>query len=221
MYKNVGIIIPALEKNRYSVDGDLVKFWDLNLLEWKIIQIKNFIEPDKVFVSTPSRKIEKIAKSYGMHVIKRTEDLPIADVCVDCAKKIDKEILLWTCVTSPFVNSIDFKNMLDKFLSLDNKYDSLVAVSKLQEYIIFKNDALNFKMTQLAERTSLEPVYRITNGCSVTRRDVYLKYKNFFGIKPFLYDIDILSSMEIKDVGDLDIASDLISSFFKKELHVL
>jgi len=220
MRKNVAVVIPALEKNRYSKDGDLVKFWDLNLLEWKMAQIKKFIDPGDIYITTPSNKIEKVGRSYGVHVIKRQESSPMAKVIEECAKKANKEIILWTHVTSPFVGSGDFQNMLDKFLKLKGKYDSLVAVSKLREFIIFKNHALNFKMTKVTKRQSIEPVYKITNGCFIAHKDVYLKYKNYFGIKPFLYETNTLSSMEIKDVNDLSVASDLISLFLKRELDV-
>ncbi len=220
MNRDAAIVIPALEKNRYSEEGDLVQFGDLSLLEWKITQVKNFIDAKNIFISTPSPKIEKIARRCGAHSIKRSENLPMADVVTESVKKIDKEIILWSHVTSPFVSSVDFKNMLDKFLKLDNRYDSLISVFKLQEFIIFDNKALNFVMTKVTERKTITPVYKITNGCFIARKGIYRKYKNYFGIKPFLYEIDILSSMEIKDALDLTVANDLISLFFKRELKI-
>lgn len=219
MYKNVVVIIPALEKNRYSEDGDLVRFGDLSLLEWKVSQVKNFIKEENIFISTPSHKIAKIAKAYGINIIKRHK-IDMLEAIIECVKEIDKEIIIWTHVTSPFVSGAEFDKMLRKFLQLGSRYDSLISVSRLQEYFIFKNKALNFEMTKVDNRNSLEPVYRITNGCSIARKEVYLKYRNYFGIKPYLYEIDMLASMEIKDIEDLTIASDLISLFFKKELQI-
>lgn len=219
MYKNVVVVIPALEKNRYSENGDLVRFGDLTLLEWKIAQVKNLIKGENIFISTPSPKIAKIAKAYGINIIKRHK-IDMSRAIVECVKEIDKEIIIWTHVTSPFVSAIDFDNMLKKFLKLGSGYDSLISVSRLQEYIIFKNQALNFEMTKVVNRDSLKPVYKITNGCFIARKDIYIKYKNYFGIRPYLYEIDMLASMEIKDITDLTIASDLISLFFKKELQI-
>jgi|GEM_PF-1267501 len=221
MYNDVAVIIPALEKNRYSQDGDLVKFGDLSLLEWKITQVRNFILAENIFVSTPSQKVEKIAKSCGVNIVKRKENIKMQEAIVDSVKRIDKENILWTHVTSPFVSPADFKNMLNKFLKLDTKYDSLISVSKIQEFIIFKNKALNFEMTKVSERVNIEPIYRITNGCFIAKRDVYLKYGNYFGLSPYLYELDVLGSMEIKEMKDLTIASDLISLFFKKGLGAI
>ena len=39
----LNIIIPALEKNKYSTSGDLAPWGDTTLLEWKIYQAKNII----------------------------------------------------------------------------------------------------------------------------------------------------------------------------------
>ncbi len=221
MYNDTAVIIPALEKNRYSPEGDLVKFGDLSLLEWKITQAKNFISAENIFISTPSRKVEKIAKACGVSIIRRKQNIKMSQVIVDSVKKTKKENILWTHATSPFVSSGDFRNMLNKFLKLDSRYDSLICVSKIQEFIIFKNKALNFQMTKVTDRVNIEPIYRITNGCFVAKRDVCLKYGNYFGMRPYLYGADMLSSMEIKEMKDLTIASDLISLFFKKGLGAI
>lgn len=220
MYKDVAVIIPALDKNRYSENGDLVKFGDLSLLEWKLIQINNFVDPKNVFISTPSLEIEKIGKAYNMNIVKRPSDLNMIDVIINCVKGVKQDIILWTHATSPFVSSVDFCAMIDMYKKRKKIYDSLVSVFRLSEYVFFKNNALNFEMTHLIERQLIEPVYRITNGCFIAGKEIYLKYSNYFGIKPFLYEIDTLASMEIKEMGDLAIANDLISLFFKRELKV-
>jgi len=220
MYKNIGVIIPALEKNRYSEDGDLVRFEDVSLLEWKMIQVKNFIDPSNVFISTRSARVEKIGRMYGMNVIKRKENDPMSKVIADCAKRIEKDIFLWTHVTSPFISSNDFKLMVDSFAKYDGKYDSLMAVFKLQEFIIFKDCALNFEMTKVSERKSLEPVYRVTNGCFIAKKAVYLKYGNYFGVKPYLYELDSLSSTEIKNADDLNMANNMVPIFLRKKLEI-
>ena len=220
MYKNVAVIIPALEKNRHSPEGDLVKFGDLSLLEWKLALVRNFVSDENIFVSTPSKVVAKVVKACDVNAIHRKESDKMADVIVDAVKKTGKEIILWTHVTSPFVSAVDFKSMMDKFLKLDKKFDSLISVLKLQEFIMFRNAALNFEILKVGERKLIEPAYQITNGCYIARRETYLKHRNYFGTKPFLYEIDALASMEIKEMDDLAIASHLISLFFKKGLHV-
>ena len=43
MFKNIAVVIPALDNNQYYSDGDLVRFGDTTLLEWKISQIPTII----------------------------------------------------------------------------------------------------------------------------------------------------------------------------------
>lgn len=62
MKKKIICIIPALEKNIYSHEGDLVNWGDSTLLEWKISQAQESKIFDKIYVSTPSIKISQISK---------------------------------------------------------------------------------------------------------------------------------------------------------------
>ena len=219
MDNNISVIIPALDKNRYHEEGDLVRFGDLTLLEWKFIQLKKFTDKKNIYVTTPSRKVEKLVRSCGINVIRRKVGIDLSRTVLDSVKEAGGETVIWTHATSPFVSSNDFKNMLERFRRLPKKYDSLISVFRLQEMMIYENKPLNFDMVKECWRSAIEPVYRITNGCSIARRETCLEYGNHFGMKPFLFEIDVLSSMEIKDVEDLPIANEMISLFIKKELR--
>ena len=50
---NINIIIPALEKNKYSEYGDLVSFGETTLLEWKISQVKKVKEIKDIAATFP------------------------------------------------------------------------------------------------------------------------------------------------------------------------
>lgn len=219
MKPNIAVIVPALDRNRYHEEGDLVRFGDLTMLEWKFIQLKKFTDKENIYVSTPSPRIEKVTRSYGINVIRRKKDIDISSAVYDAVRSLDSEIIIWTHATSPFVSAKDFKNMLDKFMKLPKKYDSLISVYKLQEMMMmYKGKPLNFDMAKEFWRNRVEPLYRITNGCSIARREVCLRNRNHFGLSPFLFEIDMLSSMEIREVEDLPIANEMISLFIKKEL---
>ena len=56
-------IIPALEKNIYSLQGDLVNWGDSTLIEWKIAQAIESKIFDQIIISTTSEKIINIAKT--------------------------------------------------------------------------------------------------------------------------------------------------------------
>ena len=73
MSNNFAVVIPALESNQYYSDGDLVRFGDTTLLEWKISQLLGVANKEKIFISTPSEKIIELAKNYGVNFLKRSQ----------------------------------------------------------------------------------------------------------------------------------------------------
>ena len=67
MYENVAVVVPALDSNQYYSDGDLVRFGDTTLLEWKISQVLGVASKENIYVSTPSDKIiDLVQNCYGI-----------------------------------------------------------------------------------------------------------------------------------------------------------
>lgn len=222
MFKDIGAVIPALGKNRYSSSGDLVKFGSSTLLEWKIIQLVKVIKKENIYISTPSEKIIKVAKEHGVNVIKRKLDCSIQDMMDKSIKEVGQKYILWTLATSPFIGPKHYNDMIRKYFSLNGtKYDSMITVLKMQEYIMYKSKPLNFNITVSQLRKTIEPIYKITNGCSLAKRETCLKYRKDFGIKPFLYEVDKFASMEISEIDDDAMLSDLVTHYFRKDLDIV
>jgi hypothetical protein len=91
----------------------------------------------------------------------------------------------------------------------------------MQEYIIYKNKPLNFRIDVSETRRAIEPVYKITNGCSVAKKEICLKYKKDFGTHPFLFELDKFVAMEISEIDDDAILNDLMTHYFRKDLDIV
>jgi len=222
MFKDIAVVVPALEKNRYSSSGDLVKFGGSTLLEWKIVQLLKVIKKEYIYISTPSEKVAVIAKEYGINIIKRKENSTIQDMMNRSIKSIDRKYILWTNATSPFIGPKHYNEIINKYFNLDkNKYDSIIIVLKMQEYIMYKSNPLNFNIAISELRKNIEPVYKITNGCSIAGKEICCKYRKDFGIRPFLYEIDKFASMEISEIDDDTILNDLVAHYFRKDLDII
>jgi len=218
--KTLAAVIPALEKNRYSNEGDLMMFGELSLLEWKILQVKKVFQEDNIYVSTPSTKIEKVVKKYGINIIKRKKELEISEVIYQSVKGIISKHILWTHATSPFFSSKHYEKIIKSYFSLDTKlYDSIAASYEMRDYFIYNSASLNFDIRKHIERKHIDPVYKITNGCFIAPKQIYLKYKKFYGIRPFLFNVNKFTSMEISDIDDNILAMDFISIYFKNDLR--
>lgn len=222
MFKDIGVVIPAFEKNRYSPLGDLVKLGDTTLLEWKVVQLLKVVGKKDIYVSTCSEKIMEALKRYEVNIIERAPEGTIQDMIDRSIKGIDKKHILWTNATSPFIGPGHYNDMINKYLSLDEKrYDSIIAVLKMQEYIMYEDAPLNFNIDIPESRKEINPVYKITNSCSIAKREICRKYGKDFGVRPFLYEVDKLASMEISDIDDGAMLNDLVAHYFRKDLDIV
>lgn len=212
------IIIPAQETNKYHVLGDLAPFGDTTLLEWKISQCKELTNISNIFVTSDSLKIKKIAQKEDVNFIQRINTNTYTEIILHSINNISQNTILWTNPTSPFIGKEDYKLMLEQFHNLHGN-DSLVSVSEKKDYAYFKNSRLNFGR-QLSSRADLEPLYVVTNGCYIIKKSLALQAKSLYGEKPYLYNLDYLSSIEIKDISTYLISQELISMYFKRDLDV-
>ncbi len=215
--KKIAIIVPALEKNRFSSEGDLSKFGDMTLLEWKINQVKAFRDIANIYITTPSEKIFNEYKNQ-FNVIKRNS-LDYIIGLEETLSEVEEEIVLWTNCNSPFVSERIYKNAIDCFNNLDKvKYDTLISAYIMKDYFIFKDSPLNFDIKIHQSRVDIEPLHKVTNGIFIGYKNNLIKNKNLFGKKNFLFEIDKMESYEINDIEDHIIANDLIALFIKKEM---
>ena len=218
------VIVPASDRNRYSADGDLAKFGNTTLLEWKIDQLKAIFSEKNLFVSTSSERVKRVIEETGVATLTRAHDLDIPEVIASSVDQVPFENIVWTNVTSPFLDASEYLRMIEKFSMIDqNKmsgYDCVLSAERLSEYLYFKGTALNFDLSNHQSRSELEPVYRLTNGCAILKKENCKTASGFFGKSPLFHEVSRLAALEIKDFEFLHIASDLISLYFKRVLSV-
>lgn len=213
----INIIIPALEKNNYSSRGDLLKWGDSNLLEWKIHQALQIKGINKIIVSSPSKSIAKIVGKYNItfHLRRKTES--IDKLHLDLSKKFNNCYLLWLNPTSPFISPELINNFLQKFKKNRKKFDSAVITKKEDEYFFYKGTPLNFNVkSKLVSRKLIRPLLRVSNGAFISNSSYTITTKNIIGKKPLLYNVDWLSSLEIKTNNEIDLFNLLIKEYFKR-----
>jgi CMP-N-acetylneuraminic acid synthetase len=215
MNDNTAVVIPALDSNQYYPDGDLVRFGDTTLLEWKISQVLGVVDKENIYVSTPSDKIIDLVQGYGVNFVKRSHGTAPSQWIKESVEPIASEFVLWAHVTSPFISAGDYQRMLETFFNLPENLDSLITVYKEQEYIFYQGIPLNFDIDEYKGRKEIEPVYRNTNGCYITSRESYRQDRKYFGRSPHYYEVDKLTSLEIKDIDHYEMALNLLSMYFK------
>jgi len=219
---NFSIFIPAQEKNLYSPDGDLTLFGQNTLLDWKIAQCKKIAKSQDIYISSSSKIIASFAQKEGVNFLDRSNrvDESFFSQIIEISKNTKKEYILWTNVTSPFLDERIYTKMLD-IINKDKSIDIMQSSINKFDYAYFKNKKLNFDNT-LTKRTELEPLVLLTNGVFIFKSQ-YLKEVDelsIFKTKKYKnYNLDHLASLEVKDIMSYEIAQDLISIYFKNKLY--
>ncbi len=211
-------IIPALKKNRYSKKGDLHSWGGSNLLEWKISQVKKIKEIKKIYVSTPDKEIITECKKMNINCIFRKHKKNLSNFHYQIAKKFNNENLLFINTTSPFLSSSVIEKAIKKYKSLNKNYDSLCTVNKNKDYFFYKNKSINFDFEKSSvSRLLLKPLVKLTNGLYIINSRICLRKKNIIGDKPFFFELDWMSGLEINSLKDIGIYNLLINYYFEKD----
>lgn len=108
----------------------------------KISQLLKVKEIDKIIVSTDDKKVIDIALSFDskkIHIDKRPKELATSSTSTDelikyVPKIIKKGIVIWTHVTSPFIDEKIYSKMIKTYLDNKNN-DSLMSVTKIQKFL--------------------------------------------------------------------------------------
>lgn len=195
------------------------------LLEIKINQLLKVKEINKIIVSTDDTKIINYLKKISnkkIFVIKRKKKLSSKFTKTDDLIKyvpnlITRGLVLWTHVTSPFISSNHYSNAIRVFKKNKKRYDSLVSVVKLQDFIFIKKKLYKEKNNYNWPNTqNLSPIYLCNNGIFITDIKNYIKYGDRLGKKIFFFECDNLSSIDVDWPEDFVLAKKLYEKNIKK-----
>jgi CMP-N-acetylneuraminic acid synthetase len=217
--KKIICIIPALEKNDYSTSGDLINWGGTSLIEWKLSQVKKVKKLDKIVVTTPSRKIKSVVKSYGVEVLLRKKNFSLSKLYEFVGKKYPNKKILWLNPTAPFLSEINISKFLEKFLKLPKRYDSAFTCIELKEFLFDKKKSINFNSLEKAiSRKKVSKIFQSTNGAYIVDSNHMKKYGTLYGKKPYKYILPWLQSLEVKSTSELENFKFFISKYIKENI---
>lgn len=182
----------------------------------KISQLLKVKKIDKIIVSTNDQEVKNIAGSFNSDKIlidDRPEHLASSETSTDDLIKyvpniIKTGIILWTHVTSPFVNEDLYNDMIEKYFQNLEHFDSLMSVTKIQKFLWDTEKPINYyKSKEKWPRTqTIEPVYEVNSGSFIADISVYKNLDDRIGEKPFLYELSIKEAFDIDWEDDFEIA---------------
>lgn len=202
---------------------------EFGLAELKLRQLIDVHSIDEILVDTDEPRIreliEKLFKDSSLHVdclskirvevrdpefasnIATTDSL----ICY-LGKKLKTDHAMWTHVTSPFLDAKTYEKAICAYRSLlMPEHDSLVSVTKLQEFIWSEGGPVNYDYSkQKWPRTQTLPDwYFINSGIFLCPSDFYTAKFNRLGDRPFLFEVDKVVGFDVDCPEDFFIAEAL------------
>ncbi len=212
MNKMVAIVPARLCNDEGLENKDILPFGKANLLVHKLRQLKQ-IDGLDIIVSSENDRIIEMARKEGATAIKRPaalakSDTMFGDFVKYICEMVQQEHVMWACVTSPLITPSTYRDAAARYFScLQDGFDSLVTVQRLQRYLMDEKGAINFRPGRnVTIKNQVKPIYIFTNGISIAPRKSLEKWKYTSGEIPYLYELDKRESIDICDAFDYECA---------------
>ena len=193
-----------------GIDGGLVKI--------KLLQLSKVNSIEKIYLSTNDEEVIEITKKLNIDnliIDIRPEYLCASETTTDELIKyvpnlIQNEHILWTHVTSPFIDDLVYENAIMQYYSLLRKSenDSLMSVTELKKFIWDKKGPVNYNRDnrKWPFTQSINPLFEVNSGIFISSRNNYLKLSDRIGETPFYFILDNIKSFDIDWQEDFQIA---------------
>ena len=209
MSKEIIGLIPVKGSSERVPMKNLRKFSDSSLFELKLSQLSKARGFEKIIVSSEEDKILSIAEKKGFGVHERdskysTSDIPMSDVYSYIASEIDGENIAWINVTNPLADSDCYTNAVNAYRNMDVKYDCLLSVSEVQDYLFHEGHPVNFKPNPWPKSQDLSGVLEMTFVINILKRQDMVKWGSCVGSSPYFYHLSKIESWDIDFQEDFD-----------------
>lgn len=118
--------------------------------------------------------------------------------------RIDADIYILAHTTSPFIKVSTIENALGKIIY--DGYDSAFSAEKIQTFMWYKNEPLNYELKEIPRTQTIEPVYVETSAFFMFKCDVWKVHKQRIGFNPYFALVDRVEGVDIDWPEDFDFA---------------
>lgn len=201
--------VPQKNTKRFSgVNGGLCEIKLRQLLRSRMI--------NKIFVSTNDPKVIEIAEKFSsdrINIIHRPVELALSSTSTDDLIKYVPSIMpdahiLWTHVTSPFMDHDIYDNIIKTYLKNIKLYDSLMTVTKIQKFIWNETGPINYNLVdeKWPRTQTIQPLWEINSGAFIATKKTYQQSMDRIGAKPYLFELSEEVSFDIDWLPDFTMA---------------
>lgn len=227
---DIAFFLPTRSGSERVINKNTRQFGNVEggLLKIKLDQLLS-IPNIPIFISTNDSETMRIAENYNsdrIKIIVRPEELCLSSTIIEDFIKyiptvIEASHIFWVHVTSPFVDATHYKEVIEIYKNkvLSGEYDSLLSVTKIQQFLYDKETKKYINHDRTIEKwprtQDLKPVYEINHAYYINSKENYLKYNDRIGIDPYLIELNKLQSFDIDWEDDFKIAEIIYDSIKK------
>ena len=187
------------------------------LLRIKLKQLSDLKSITNIILSTNDEEVIKIASEIEIEnliIDRRRDELCLSSTSTDDLIKYIPEIIpsghvLWTHVTSPFINEKRYAEIIEEYkISLLQEYDSLMTVLPLQGFIWDSNKPISYNrnIEKWPRTQTIASMFEIDSGVFLNSVDNYLKLNDRIGLHPKMFTTSKIESFDIDWPEDFEIA---------------
>lgn len=227
---NFSVFLPLRGGSQRVINKNTRSFTanDLSLFQLKMTQLQGIIDlVHEIIISTDDEKVILQASPFLIHpkikVIKRPTELclsttKVQDLINYVPTVTESEHIFWLHVTSPFVNTDDYKIAIQNYIDhiINGSNDSLMSVNKISQFIWDdkKRKIINCdrSINPWPNTQDLDPLYEINHAFYISSRKNYFHYMDRIGINPFLMVLEGEKKIDIDWQEDFDLARKIMGS---------
>ena len=217
--KKISCFLPCRKGSERVLKKNIKPFasYSFGLVEVKLKQLLQVKSIDEIFLTTNDDEILDYAVGLCESRItlhKRSEELSSSQTSTDmlighALDLIDEGHILWTHVTSPFLNAGLYEEIINRYKQvLSNGYDSLMTTTELYSFLWKNGKPLNYDRTieKWPRTQTLEAIHEVNSGAFLASVDIYKNLNDRVGSNPFLYPLNKLNSHDIDWPEDFIVA---------------
>jgi CMP-N-acetylneuraminic acid synthetase len=208
--------VPDKNTRAFSRDGR-------SLLTIKLAQLAATERLDEIVVSSNDPSVLELAAGFARQVDKpiRLDERPDAlgssttttdELIAYVPRIIPSGHILWTHVTSPFVDSAVYERILERYAAaLGEGYDSLMTACRVQTFLYSAEGPVNFDRSVLKwPRTQTLPVWwEVDSAAFIVERELCARLGDRIGERPLVFELDHERSFDIDTQSQFELGAKL------------
>lgn len=231
MIKKVTCFLPCRQGSERVPRKNIKPFagYSSGLIELKLAQLSQAENIDEIVLSTNDAEILDFAAQLNLPNLRlhlRDESLASSLTSTDAlvAHAVDlipEGEILWTHVTSPFITAKHYDAIIQSYREkLAQGYDSLMTTTAIYSFLWQDEKPMNYdRSKEKWPRTqTLKPIHEVNSGVFLASSDIYRTCNDRIGQRPYLYELDKITSYDVDWPEDFMIAELIVKSYTPPQL---